>query len=440
MGRPFDLPAEVRRQIEDHGMLSPDGRGIVAVSGGADSAALLLALHELGYRPVVAHLDHGLRAESTTDAEFVRQLAGRLGLPFTVERRDVAAYRREQRLAAPIWPHGDQGGASPRQTDPAVRDLKARKLSLETAAREVRHGFLRDVAAREGATAIFLGHTADDQVETFLLRLIRGAGVAGLGGMRPRDGVLCRPMLALWRSEIEGFLRDRGEAWREDASNRDPRFLRNRVRHELLPLLATMNPGVARVLLREAGVLARRQGDIEAEVLRRFGLSARQIETALTGEPVTLKDGWRLLPPGEHRPASSFDLRLPVPGEVRIPGIGTLAAELAELPVWEAPPADASRLLPHVTEYVDGARIDSGLRIRTRRRGDRFVPLGMQSPKKLQDFFVDAHVPRDRRDSVPLVTSGDAIVWVAGLRLDERFKITGHTKQAIKLRFGPSTS
>jgi tRNA(Ile)-lysidine synthase len=89
---------------------------------------------------------------------------------------------------------------------------------------------------------------------------------------------------------------------------------------------------------------------------------------------------------------------------------------------------------------VDGARIDSGLRIRTRRRGDRFVPLGMQSPKKLQDFFVDAHVPRDRRDSVPLVTSGDAIVWVAGLRLDERFKITGHTKQAIKLRFGPSTS
>jgi tRNA(Ile)-lysidine synthase len=367
---------------------------VAAVSGGADSVGLLLALWELGLRPVVAHLDHGLRAESAGDAEFVRDLAGRLGLTCDIQRRDVEAYRRE------------------------------RRLSLEAAAREVRHAFLCDVAERHGAGAIFLAHTADDQVETFLLRLIRGAGVAGLSGMRPKDGPLCRPMLGIWRANVEAYLRQRGQTWREDASNRDRRFLRNRVRHELLPLLESMNPGIRKVLLREAEALNDRQREVEAEVLRRYGLGSRQIAAALHGAPVTIRDGRQL----RLEPPPPFDLPLPVPGELRIDGIGIISAEAL---------GDSAGPLPEGQAVIDACRIER-LRVRNWRRGDRFQPLGMKGTKKLQDFFVDEHVAREKRARVPLVVDGSTIVWVAGMRVDERYKVTPATTRTIRLRFSPA--
>ncbi|MDE3076556.1 MAG: tRNA lysidine(34) synthetase TilS, partial [Chloroflexota bacterium] len=210
---------------------------VVAVSGGADSVCLLHLLTGQGCRVVVAHLNHGMRGRAgDADAAFVRELSERLGHRCVVERRDVPSLRRE------------------------------RALSLEEAAREARYEFLRAVAEREGAEAIFLGHTADDQVETFLMRLIRGAGLAGLSAMRSKQGILYRPLLSVWRTEVEDYLRERGLEWREDASNLDPRFFRNRVRHELMPLLVRLNPGVKEVLLRETRLLARRQGRIEAEL------------------------------------------------------------------------------------------------------------------------------------------------------------------------------
>ena len=381
-------------------MLAPGDLGLVAVSGGADSMALLLALHELGLRLVVAHLDHGLRTESPQDAEFVQELAARLGLPCIVERRPVH---------------------------------KQPKQSPEAAARDVRHAFLREVAERESAQAIFLAHTADDQVETFLLRLIRGAGVAGLSGMRPKDGPLCRPLLGLWRADVEGYLRKRGQDWRKDASNRDPAFLRNRVRHELLPLLESLNPGVKQVLLREADLLGERQQGLDAEVLRRLGLSSRQIESALGDKAVILTGGWRLSPPERERMrAKAFDERLGIPGMVQLPGIGVIRAKALVIPEGRLPPAQPGR-----DEYADLELIAPELRVRSKRPGDRFVPLGMSGAKKLQNFFVDERVPREQRDRVPLVTSGDAIVWVVGMRLDERFKVTPSTTRAVRLQFVP---
>jgi tRNA(Ile)-lysidine synthase len=406
------LTDEIGCQVKRHAMLAAGQRGLVAVSGGADSLALLLALHDLGASLAVAHLDHGLREASAADAAFVRTTAAQLGLECVVERRDVTAYRRE------------------------------RKLSLEAAAREVRYTFLRETAAKLGAGAIFLGHTADDQVETLLLRLIRGAGAAGLRGMQASEGLLCRPLLAVWREDVEAYLRQKGVEWREDASNLDPRFLRNRVRHELLPLLATMNPGIKPVLLREAVILGQRQAQVEAEVLRRFGLNARQIGAALEGKPVVLK-GVRepgaseattltltLSRPRERGQQVSFDQKLPLPGMVRLPGVGTLRAKAVEL-----------RRLPEpepAVEYVDLEQTGAELRVRGRRPGDRFVPLGMSGSKKLQDFLVDEHVPLEQRDSLPLVaTSAGAIVWVVGMRIDERFKVTPGTSTAIRLQFVP---
>jgi tRNA(Ile)-lysidine synthase len=398
------LPKEVGRQIRSHAMLPAGGLGIVAVSGGADSVALLLALHELGCKVLVAHLNHGIRGrQADRDAAFAHDLAARLGLECVIERRDVPGYRREHHL------------------------------SLEAAARAVRYGFLRSLAAERGASAIFLGHTADDQVETFLLRLLRGAGIAGLAGMQFKDDLLCRPMLGLWRSDVEHYLRDRGQEWREDPSNRDPRFLRNRVRHELLPLLASMNPGIKRVLLREAELLSARQREVEAEVLRRLGLNARQIKAALAGKPVALKGGIRLEAIPELKPQEqAIDQPLHIPGLVELPGIGTIRTR-AVLVSGHLPPD----VEPGYVEYVDLELIDGQPRIRSWKPGDRFVPLGMSQQKKLQDFFVDERVPAERRPRVPLVVSGNAIVWVVGMRIDERFKLTPSTTRALRLQFEP---
>lgn len=394
------LVEEIRRQIKRHSMLTAGALGLVAVSGGADSLALLLGLHQLGCRLVVGHLDHAIRPESQTDAEFVRAAAARLGLECVIERRDIPAYRRQ------------------------------RKLSLEAAAREVRHAFLQETAAQLGAGAIFLGHTADDQVETFLLHLIRGAGTAGLSGMKAKERLLCRPMLTIWRDEVEAFLRDYGVEWREDASNRDPRFLRNRVRHELIPLLTSLNPGVKRVLLRECGLLGREQASVDAEVLRRLGLNARQIGAALDGKAVALKSGMRLEPAASKPRTKPFDERLPLPGMVRLPGVGSIRAKGVVLLGCPIPEAGV--------EYVDLEQAGTVLRVRGREPGDRFRPLGMSGSKKLQDFFVDEHVPLEKRDSVPLVTTAaGAIVWVVGMRIDERFKVTPGTSTAIRLQFVP---
>ncbi len=242
------LRAPVLKTLEDAGL----ARGsllVVAVSGGPDSLALLHALHSLapetGIRLHGAHLDHGLRGdESAADARFAAAEFRRLGLAGTCERADVPAYRRE------------------------------RKLSLEEAARDVRYAFLARVAERQGADAVALGHTADDQAETVLMRLLRGSGLAGLRGMSPlshrasADGgvTLVRPLLNVTRAEVAEFCRELGLAPRDDASNASTDMLRNRVRLDLIPHLETYNPSVRRALLRLARSSARDLAFLEDQV------------------------------------------------------------------------------------------------------------------------------------------------------------------------------
>ena len=242
------LRARVRGALEDAGL----ARGsllVVAVSGGPDSLALLHALHsltpDLAVRLHGAHLDHGLRgAASDADARFVAAEFRRLGLANTCERADVAAYRRE------------------------------RKLSLEEAARDIRYAFLARVAERQGGDTVALGHTADDQAETVLMRLLRGTGLTGLRGMSAlswRDYAggsvaLVRPLLGVTRSEVVAYCRELGLAPREDASNVSTDILRNRVRLELIPHLESYNPSVRRALLRLARTSARDLAYVEEQV------------------------------------------------------------------------------------------------------------------------------------------------------------------------------
>jgi tRNA(Ile)-lysidine synthase len=243
---------------------------VVGLSGGPDSVALTDALASLrrrrGFRLVAAHLDHGLRADSAEDAAFCAALCERLGVPFRSAVADVRARARRER-----------GG-------------------LEQAARRERYAFLRRVAGEERAAAVAVAHTRDDQAETLLLRLLRGAGATGLAGMRARAGDLVRPLLVVSRDEVIAHLRERGLPWREDPSNADRAHWRNRVRHELLPYLeARFNPRVREALARTAAILGDEAGHLRAEAealveraARREGEVLVLSRSALVGAPTAV--------------------------------------------------------------------------------------------------------------------------------------------------------
>jgi tRNA(Ile)-lysidine synthase len=250
------LVAAVDRALRAAGAASRGGTLVVGLSGGADSVALLDALASLrrrrGFRVVAAHLDHGLRPGSGDDAAFCAELCRTLDVPLRSGAADVRARAARER-----------GG-------------------LEQAARRERYAFLRAVRDEEKAAAIAVAHTRDDQAETLLLRLLRGAGATGLGGMRPRSADVVRPLLAVSRQEVLAHLRERGLAWREDPSNADTVHRRNRVRHELLPYLEErFNPGIRAALARTASVLADEAAHLRVEAEALLARIAREEGGAL---------------------------------------------------------------------------------------------------------------------------------------------------------------
>jgi tRNA(Ile)-lysidine synthase len=455
-------------------------RVLVAVSGGPDSTALLSlfvrAAPDLGVTLHVAHLDHGWRASSARDAEFVRRLALRFRIPVTVGHIDPAAWK-----------------ATPARRPAGER----RQSSLEARARTLRQRFLRSTAEQVGATRIALGHTLDDQAETLLLRLLRGSGARGLAGIHPVvDGLFIRPLLGAPRIAILSYLKARRLTWRRDPTNRDLRFTRNRVRHRLLPLLeksfnAAAVPTLARAatLLRDEDAwmeeLARAAFErcvrpssgaaaaskavvldavtleampeaLKRRVVRRAfkevrghlrGIGFRHVELALLlarrSAPggADLPGGLRLRRTAarlefrrvdagtttRHVGATCREALCPVPGEVTVPDFGLrLRARCLEAGDPLPPPGPDRALL-------DADRIEAPLLVRPRRPGDRFVPLGGPGTRRLKSFLIDRKVPVDARGRIPLVVSGDTIAWVVGHRIDDRFKITPRTRRVLVL-------
>jgi tRNA(Ile)-lysidine synthase len=403
---------------------------VAALSGGADSVALLDALVVLaaprGFRVVAAHLDHGLRADSGQDAAFCAELCARLGVPLRTAVGDVRGRARRER-----------GG-------------------VEEAARRERYTFLRAVKDEEGAVAIAVAHTRDDQAETFLLRLLRGAGASGLAAMRPRSGDVLRPLLAVSRQQVLRHLEGRGLAWREDPTNADRSLLRNRVRHELLPYLESrFNPEISEALARTASLLAdeaelidrlgrelgaalRRDGD--AILLSRKGLNAApraqaraavrsaleavgglrgvtaaHVERVLDLASAEAPSGRRLPLPGGREALFRFDVirvgprtsapsafayPLRVPGKVELPGGGALVARPARGPA-------ASNEETAVVAVPEGPLV-----VRTRQPGDRIRRHGRDV--SLKRFLMERRVPADLRGGLPLVASGGRVLWVPG--------------------------
>ena len=437
------------RQVLQEARLKANASLVVAASGGVDSTVLLDVLDGLGYRLHVAHLDHALRSDSAADSRFVASEAKRRELPCSIERRDVGEYARTE------------------------------GLSLEEAGRRQRYAFLDQVADRTGAKFIALGHHADDQAETVLLRLLRGSGATGLGGMEiAREGRYLRPLLRVRRAEIEKYARQRSLCYREDPSNRDSRFLRNRIRGELMPLLKSYNPNIAEVLNRTAALL-KAEDDLLAELTQKaldtvvceccndkvaldstrlltyhIAVQRRVLRAVLQGlaaadgpfdfARVEQVRGWigagdkrlRVLGAGLKgqgcgtRYILRRGQRPPVARGFDIPGAIVLREHGVKIRVQVVSPEHFDKAqLGGAQVALDADRLGARVQVRSLRPGDRFQPLGMEGHKKLSDFLIDAKWPKISRDEVLMLTRGEEIAWVAPLRSSHAFRIKSTTRR-----------
>ena len=432
----MSLLSRFHKSLLRSGCIPSGSRVLVGVSGGADSVALISLLHQTAENMdlylEVAHLDHALRDSSRADAQFVKQLCADLGLLLTVERRDVAEAAQQ------------------------------RKGNLEEVARDIRRDFLETVAKDRNCQVIALGHHADDQAETFLMRLLRGSGPSGLSGMRETNKSVVRPLLSFQRKELLAYLQGEGIDWREDESNLDQRFTRNRIRHNLLPLLESYNPkinsqlvGLCELLqqdddfwsdlvaqeLAQCGSWHENNYTLDREflLLRPSALTGRVIRAALQqvrgdlrgltsahiadvqklvkaeapqGE-LNLPGVWvarryEKLLFGKQKPVAneSFEVVLSAPGSYPLPNGRCLHLSLSEQALGEGPDA---------VEFKAGS-LPFPLQVRYSQAGDRFRPSGMDGTKKLQDLFVDLKLTKEERQNILVVLKDDKILWVVGLR------------------------
>jgi tRNA(Ile)-lysidine synthase len=448
------LVAKVQRQ-----KLFKEGETVVvAVSGGADSVALLdilVHLEDEGLVLVVAHLNHGLRGEASDgDEEFVSRLAAGYGLSFEARRADVATLARDS------------------------------KLSMEDAGRELRYAFFAETAKKHGATSIALAHHLDDQAETVLIRLLRGAGGAGLSAMGSgSQGLLKRPLLQVARIELESYLRGRGLTFRTDDTNADTAILRNSIRHELIPYLRRYNPKVSERLAATAEILACDEellsqltetaylrlassspagvgfqvGEVARELrglrlrlyrrallelrgdLKRIGLAHLEaIDRLVTsGRP-----GARLKLPGDCYVARSYDdlsfRALEVPshagweltvageGSYRLPAGGRLSVERIPRPLDLN--AGSRRIC-----YLSPERAPFPWVLRSCAPGDRFAPLGMSGMQKVKDLFINEKVPLQQRSGIPLLVSRGCILGVLGVRMGEQGRVAAADRAVLRV-------
>ncbi|MBI3927268.1 MAG: tRNA lysidine(34) synthetase TilS [Armatimonadetes bacterium] len=431
--------------------LQADRPVLVALSGGGDSVALLLLLRELGLDLAAAHLDHGLRPESGEDRLFCEGLCRRLGVPFDWEAAKVAE------LAA------------------------ASGMSREAAGRRLRYQFLASV---RGGRLVATGHTMDDQAETVLLRAIEGCGPGGLSGIRPRcPDWLIRPLLPFRRRELRDYLAVRREAWLEDPTNLSPVQPRARIRNVVLPMLAQMNPRVVEALARLArssledhSVLEERARDflsqqppegllvaelqaLPAAVRRRVlllacraaavdrpcrieGAHLEQLEALLAGPA----GRWRPLPGGLRADRSRDRLRVGATAEIAPPPPAVIPLEPGSHrpPGWslelrlQHKPGPHSGVQSAWTVWLDPGRLPGELTLRSRRPGDRMRPFGGAGGKKLKKLLQEAGIPRWQRERFPVLADAeDRIVWVIGLRVDERFAAGPEARSVLEIAAVP---
>lgn len=421
-------------------------RVLAAVSGGADSVALMHLLRGAaareGFELFAAHYEHGIRGEeSRGDADFVSRLCEDLGVPLSMGAGDVPLYARE---------HG---------------------MGLELAARELRYAFLKDVKAELNADTIALAHHMDDQAETVMMHILRGSGLRGLVGMRARQGDIARPLLGVGKAELIDYLTENHVAWREDSTNAVADTPRNRLRLTILPVLGEMYPGAREAICRLSDLaaidddylaaqaagylrdnmisvpggarldlsptphhavlgraLVEMMGGAPAETVARLTALA-----SVAGGPIDVGGGRR----AEYTGGALYIMDGPERDwfeEVELPARGVLAlGELGRLTV--TPNRPPLPLRDDKYRQVLSAKAMEGASVRTRRPGDYIHPLGAPGKKSLSDFFIDKKVDRPLRQSVPLIARSNEVLWAVGVGISQRAALTGDDSTAMLISF-----
>ncbi|MFC1494125.1 tRNA lysidine(34) synthetase TilS [Thermodesulfobacteriota bacterium] len=448
----------VKNTILKFKMLRPGDRVVVAVSGGPDSVCLLDIMVELSASMdidlIIAHYNHGLRnSEDDNENRLVEKLAAKYGLPIECER---------------------------------ASDLESSMASLEEMARDSRYAFLKKVKSKHKADKISLGHNLNDQAETFLMRLLRGSGMTGLSGIPPvRDEVFIRPLIETGREEILDYLDCHQIEYTIDSSNSDKKFLRNRIRLELIPELIKYQPNLVENLgnlsshLREENEFINLQAEkwVEEElrtersdgfhigltvfnklpnvfsrrvlrlIISRFikylhGVDAGHIDSIIKLSKNPNPNASIHLPKGlivkkeynnlvfslDEDQLKPFNYIIREPGTVYIEETG----QKISIETTGRPKEKNIKKTEPGTELINGDRIQFPLTVRNYEPGDRFIPLGMKGRKKVKDYFIDMKVPLRDRKLAPILLFDDKIVWICGHRIDDRFKMTPDTKTILK--------
>ncbi len=453
--------------ITRHELIKKGDAVIAAVSGGPDSVCLLHVLFslsgKLGIRLHAIHINHMLRgSESDADQRYAAELCGRLGIPFRAVAIDISGLSR------------------------------SRGISLEEAGREARYAEFEKYADEAGAAVVAVAHNRNDQAETVLMHILRGSGLDGLAGMEFKRGRIIRPLLEADRAEIEEYCREQGLEPRTDSTNLKADFTRNRVRLKLIPYIDSnfntdITGGLCRLsklagldggyleecAAREYAAALEESGDgfvrLRLEALRRLhpAILGRVLRLALLGltgslkgiESVHLDMLSGLVSKGatgpvvqlprniragiiygvlkiylnkEERIHSVFSRKIEIPGTVKAGELNcSIKAEVLE----KSSVVDKYGKLGYnsMVQFFDYDLLKEGINIRNRTAGDIFKPYKSNGTKKLKEFFIDSKIPRDIRDETPVIAIGNEVIWVAGFKISDKFKVTENTKTVLKL-------
>lgn len=421
--------SKVKDYIKQHNLLNSNDLYIVALSGGADSVALLLFLDEMGYQVHAAHCNFHLRgAESDRDEAFCESLCLQKNIPFHRIHFDTLTY------------------------------AETHHVSVEMAARELRYGYFEQLRKDIGASGICVAHHRDDSVETVLLNLIRGTGLRGLTGIQPRKVYILRPLLCVSRQEIEQYLQTKGQSYVTDSTNLVAEVQRNVVRLQVLPLLETINPAVADNIQRTAENLTEAQSvlDVAIENIRnakileyrelerfgsreyilyewakQYGFNGPQVKdmlTAETGSVFSSSMGYDLL---VDRDSYLVEPKLKPHIEVRIPEEGTyILDEITKIKVKKCPAYVSKN--PSVAT-LDAQKVAFPLTVRRVEEGDRMQPYGMRGTKLLSDLMTDCKLSLfDKRRQLVVVDAQGVVIWAVGLRVSQQVAVTDHTSEVLE--------
>lgn len=434
----MDFVNRIKQYISANSLLESGSQVVAGISGGADSTALLKVLIELGYRCTAVHCNFHLRGkESDRDQEFVTDLCRSLGVELIICSYDTVSYARQK------------------------------NISIEMAARELRYADFERIMQERAASAVCIAHHRDDSVETLLLNLIRGTGLKGLTGIKPRNGHIIRPLLCVSRQEIEDWLKETGQPYVTDSTNLETDYTRNKIRLELLPLMRNINPSadssiestalhlqqaysfyqkaieqsVSQVVSKNGNNISINiQGLKQApsvqgllfEILSPLGFNDAQITSvsaSLDAQPGTrfCSATHQLIKDRDSFTVSPITGATITPITVNIePGTTITLPDGRTLTITTAPAGTPISKEQSVATF-DAALIQSPLEIRLWQDGDSFIPFGMKGRKLVSDYLTDCKVSHSDREHQLVLTSSNNIIWVLSRRTDNRYRITPRT-------------